>query len=52
MDNIYWVVQERTRFFATWKPVGLFTTEASARVYEQALGGGPNHKVDRVELIK
>lgn len=53
MNNIYWVVQRRTRFFGTWKPVFLFATEREAREYESfILGGGPNHKVDRVELIE
>lgn len=50
-DNVYWVVQERTRFFGTWKPVKLFKTHHEAYWYESiVLGGGPKYKVDRVEL--
>ena len=49
-DNVYWVVQKRTKFFGTWKPVELWSTKARAVEREAELGGGVNFKVDRVEL--
>lgn len=49
-DHVYWVVQQRTNVFATWKPIALFTTEERARNYERNSGGGARYKVDRVLL--
>lgn len=53
-DNVYWVVQRRTRVFGTWKPVYLFRTRAAANAYADELAlttSVHNIKVDRVELI-
>lgn len=55
-DNVYWVVQERTKLF-TWKARSLHSTKRAADAAKALLETHSpfrvlGYKVDRVELIK